>query len=143
MGINPRGLGLLLSSRQLQRPLDALIGLRWPFDVPFASATSTFRRTGLPAADGIPDFELIAVKPLIRLLFMPVPSRTGLRLLARARFSGSRSEPELSSSGIVGDFAREPRAIERVMGPKYPSLLLGVSEGVGEGEMTRGVEGIG
>ena len=34
------------------------------------------------------------------------------------------------------------RVEERVTGPKYPSLPLPASEGVGEGEITRGVFGI-
>lgn len=89
---------------------------------PLASAVSTFLRTGLPAADGIPDFGLTAVNPLILRLFPILPSKIGLRLRVLARFSGSRSDPELSlslSSFIgLGDFPLDVRAIERVMGPK-------------------------
>ena len=40
-----------------------------------------------------------------------------------------------------GDCTRCLRAADRVTGPKYPSSLL-VSEGVGEGDITRGVCGI-
>lgn len=66
----------------------------------------------------------------------------GLRLLARARFSGS--EPDESSSMGGGDCTRclLLRVDERVTGPKYPSLPLPASEGVGDGDITRGVFGI-
>ena len=81
----------------------------------------------------------MVVMPLMRRL-LPMPlvlSSIGLRLRARALFSGS--EPDESSS--IGGGALFLRAAERVMGPKYPSFPL-VSEGVGEGDMTRGVCGI-
>ena len=79
-----------------------------------------------------------AVIPPIRFLF---PSNNGLRLLARARFSGS--DPDESSSIGGGDCTRPAflRAAERVVGPKYPSFSF-VSDGVGDGEITRGVCGI-
>lgn len=84
---------------------------------------------------------LRVVNPLILLLPNP-PSSMGLRLLARARFSGS--EPDESSSIGGGDCTRFLflRVDERVTGPKYPSFPLPTSEGVGEGEITRGVLGI-
>jgi len=41
-----------------------------------------------------------------------------------------------------GEVTLEARDIERVTGPKYPSLPL-LSEGVGEGDITRGVLGMG
>jgi hypothetical protein len=61
----------------------------------------------------------------------------GLRLLALALFSGSELE-ESSSMGGGDVTTRCLRLAERVTGPKYPSFPL-VSEGVGEGDMTRGV----
>lgn len=58
----------------------------------------------------------------------------------RARFSGS--EPDESSSIGGGDWSLFLRAEARVTGGKYPSFPLPASEGVGDGEMTRGVWGI-
>jgi hypothetical protein len=78
----------------------------------------------------------LAVNPLIR---RRLPARMGLRLLARALFSGS--DPDESSSIGMGLCIFCLRAAERVVGPKYPSLPLS-SEGVGDGDMTRGVCGI-
>lgn len=96
--------------------------------MPFGSVSSPF--FPLPIL-------FIAVRPLIRLL---PPWRIGLRLLARALFSGS--DPDESSSIGGGEGGRLfLRAAERVTGPKYPSFPL-ASEGVGDGDMTRGVCGI-
>lgn len=69
-------------------------------------------------------------------------SSRGLLLRGRARFSGS--EPELSASSRTGggEVTLVARDSDLVMGPKYPSLEV-VSEGVGEGDMTLGVAGIG
>ena len=69
----------------------------------------------LPAAlETVPDFEFIAVNPLMRLL---LPSSIGLLLRARARLSGS--EPELSSLIEGGEVTRRfARAADRVTGPK-------------------------
>jgi hypothetical protein len=56
----------------------------------------------------------------------------GLRLLVRDLLL-SESDPEEFSSMRGGAFLR---VAERVTGPKYPSLR---SDGVGDGDMTRGV----
>jgi hypothetical protein len=71
--------------------------------------------------------------------------RTGDLERARARFSTLESEPEPSFSSVIGggDLFLWDFAAERVTGAKYESCLSETSEGVGEGEMTRGVEGIG
>jgi hypothetical protein len=112
--------------------LFAAAGDRWPFTEPFCSVRPAFLLEPLAESAGV-----IGVMPLIRLR---LPSSIGLRLLVRARFS--RSELELSSSIGGGDGARRfARAAERVTGPKWPSRAL-VSEGVGEGDITRGVLGI-
>ena len=82
--------------------------------------------------------------------FESMPSagaRIGLLERVRARFSRLESEFSSSllpfSSAIVsgcGDLARAFRAAERV---KYPSCCSDDSDGVGDGEITRGVEGMG
>ena len=55
------------------------------------------------------------------------------------------SEPDPSFSSVMGagDLLRCAFAAERVTGAKYESCLSDASDGVGEGEMTRGVDGIG
>lgn len=65
----------------------------------------------------------------------------GLRLLTRALLL-SGSELDESSSIGGGDVICFLRVDECVVGPKYPSLALPASEGVGEGDITRGVFGI-
>jgi hypothetical protein len=85
---------------------------------------------------------LLLVKPLILLLpTPPLLSKTGLRLLALARFSGSELD-ESSSIGGGDVYCLLLRVDERVTGPKYPSFWLPTSDGVGLGDMTRGVLGI-
>lgn len=70
------------------------------------------------------------------------PSSRGLLLRGRARFSGSKPEPSTSALTGGGEVTRAARDRDLVIGPKYPSLEV-VSEGVGEGDMTLGVAGIG
>ena len=96
--------------------------------VPLGSVSSAFFALVLPFIC------LFAVKPLIR---RRRPSSIGLLLLALALFSGSELD-ESSSMGGGDVTSRCLRLAERVTGPKYPSFPL-VSEGVGEGDMTRGV----
>lgn len=92
------------------------------------------------------------VKPLMRRRVLLVGTRTGLRERVRARFSNEESEEPASSSAAFsgigcGVLTRCLRVVERVTGAKYESLFPGCdvesdnSEGVGEGDMTRGVEG--
>ena len=71
--------------------------------------------------------------------------RTGDLERVRARFSRLESEPDPSFSSDIGagDLCLCCLAAERVMGAKYESCLSETSEGVGEGEMTRGVDGMG
>lgn len=69
------------------------------------------------------------------------PSSRGLLLRGRARFSGSEPEPSASSL-TEGEVTRVARDRDLVIGPKYPSLEV-VSVGVGEGDMTLGVAGMG
>jgi len=80
---------------------------------------------------------LLEVKGATRLRLLS----TGLLLFVRARFSGS--DPELSGSSLMARGDAIPFAFEMdlVMGPKYPSFEP-TSEGVGEGDITRGVRGI-
>ena len=72
---------------------------------------------------------------------------TGLLERVRARFSSEESEsdpdPSLSSDMVSGELGRSFREAERVVGGKYESCIPEVSEGVGDGEITRGVPGIG
>ena len=129
IGIRPRGLGLRLISRQLQPKVPpALAGERWPFvacPFPFSSTGSSGMVEGLGVA--------LAVG--FRILI-------GLRLLDLALRKSPLTSPSSSipsSFGIAAFFLAD-----LVTGPKYPSCELSrVSEGVGEGEMTLGVAGIG
>ena len=75
---------------------------------------------------------------------LEVAERAGLRDRDRARLSRLESDPDpsFSSAMVSGDLCRCWRAVDRVTGAKYESLASDVSDGVGEGEMTLGVEGI-
>jgi hypothetical protein len=64
----------------------------------------------------------------------------GLRLLVLARRRSAPSSSSSSSSTGAG-VASRLRAADRVTGPKYDSRSS-ISEGVGLGEMTRGVAGM-
>lgn len=132
MGIRPRGEGLRLKSRQDQ-PVDsrrAELGDRWPLasgDLPLG--------TGVAVAGG-------SVPTGVRLLSLVVAR--GLLLLVRARRSPLwPSSSGLSSTGwgVGGRFLREA---DLVVGPKYEGSREADSrsEGVGLGEMTRGVAGM-
>ena len=71
--------------------------------------------------------------------------RTGDLERVRALLSRLESEPDPSFSSDIGagDLCLCCFAAERVVGAKYESDRSDTSEGVGEGEMTRGVEGTG
>ena len=133
IGIRPRGLGLLLKSRQLQPEL-ALAGERWPFvsgRFPFSAAAiaSFFGVKGV--IDGLAD-----VSPAIRLFL----SGLLLRDLALRSTLESVSSSISSSMGAGDDDAFF--FADLVTGPKYPSFDDSLdSDGVGEGEITRGVAG--
>lgn len=94
-----------------------------------------------------PDIRLRLVLPLAR---DPSPGiRMGLRDRVRARFSREESEPSPSFSFVsscigsgCGDLVRARRATDRVKYPS-PAVCSDDSDGVGEGDMTRGVVGIG
>lgn len=94
-----------------------------------------------------PDIRLRLVEPFGREPSTDI--RMGLRDRVRARFSREESDPSPSFSFVsscigsgCGDLGRDLRATDRV---KYPSLAVcsDDSDGVGEGDMTRGVDGIG
>lgn len=91
---------------------------------------------------GVCDDVLVAASNVVKgVIFALRLSNRGLLLRGRARFSGS--ELELSASSLTGgEVTRAARERDLVIGPKYPSLE-GVSEGVGDGDMTLGVAGIG
>ena len=63
----------------------------------------------------------------------------GLRLRVLALFSRSES---VSCSSVMAEGEVARLAAERVAGAKYVPALSPLSEGVGEGEVTRGVPGI-
>jgi len=110
-------------------------GERCPFASPFASAVSDLRfgRKNEDVAG------LIVVRGVIGGLRL-----SSRRLLPRGRERFSRSEPEWSVSSLTegGEVTRAARERDLVMGPKYPSLDP-LSEGVGDGEVTLGVLGMG
>lgn len=132
MGINPKGLGLRLKSRQLQPEL-ALVGERCPFVVvPFKVIGADF----VVAVEGAVALAGVSAMPFFRALI-------GLRLFDLALLKSaliSSSSPRSSSigSGVPAFFF----LADRVTGPKYPSCDASrASEGVGEGEITLGVAG--
>lgn len=84
---------------------------------------------------GIPDFGVKGVTPLGR---RRRAADLGLRLRVLALFSRSESG-SCSSVMAKGDVAR--LAAERVIGAKYVLVFSPLSDGVGEGEVTRGVPG--
>jgi len=85
---------------------------------------------------GMLDFGVMGVRPLGR---RRKAADFGLRLRVLALFSRSESG-SCSSAMAEGEVAR--LAAERVMGAKYVPAFSPLSEGVGEGEVTRGVPGI-
>jgi hypothetical protein len=135
IGIKPNGLGLRLKSLQLQ-PVLALDGDRWPLDsfaCPFPFTNGADFCTGV----GFVDF--VAVRPDIFRALM------GLLLFDRALLRSSFGSSSSSRSSSIG--AGVDAAFffaDRVTGPKYPSCDVSRdSEGVGDGEITLGVAGIG
>lgn len=137
IGISPKGLGLLLKSLQLQ-PDFALVGDRCPFVAfPFVLLVSSGRSLSV----GLGDFFAaltVEVADFRRL--------RGLRLLVLdlsnsiAESSGSVSPSSIPSS--MGSVCADNLFLaDLVIGPKY-SPLWDNSDGVGEGDMTRGVAGI-
>lgn len=108
---------------------------RCPLASPFASVVSDLR-LGRKDADAA---ELIVLRGMI--CGLRLSSR---RLLPRGRERFSRSEPEGSVSSLTagGEVTLAARDRDLVMGPKYPSLDP-LSEGVGDGDVTLGVLGMG
>lgn len=97
---------------------------------------------------------MTGVRPLILLLFVTEPfvispaTKRGLLDLVRARLSRLESDPEPSFSSVIGSGRGDSClcffAADLVTGAKYPSWCFSeTSEGVGDGEITFGVEGIG
>jgi hypothetical protein len=131
--MRPKGLGLLLRSRQLHPEVLALDGERCPFSAaPFGSVEMFFL-----------DAALVEVFDSVKLLIFR--TLRGLRLFDLALLK-SGFESKSSSSILSSIFAGVPVRLfveERVIGPKYPSLDPSwPSEGVGDGEITLGVDGI-
>jgi hypothetical protein len=118
-------------SLQLQPKVPfALAGERWPL----AACPFPFSITG---SSGIVDGFGVALAVTFRILI-------GLRLLdlalRKSPFTSPSSSISSSSSSSIAAFF----FADLVTGPKYPSCELSRdSEGVGEGEMTLGVAGIG
>lgn len=114
-------------------------GERCPFASPFASAVSDLRLRGFVGREGADAADSIVVRGATCSLRL-----SSRRLLPRGRERLSGSEPELPASSLTegGEVIREARDRDLVMGPKYPSLDP-LSEGVGDGEVTLGVLGMG
>lgn len=136
--MSPNGLGLRLNSRQKSLPYPAPAGLSNPLLLPFLPGASGLRLVGFETPEDCPVFSDMGVMPSS--LTDPLLGSAGLRLRDLARDnSGSTHSP--SSNMGSGD---EIRAL--AADGKYPSLPPSLplrSEGVGEGEMTLGVGGIG
>jgi hypothetical protein len=133
MGINPKGLGLLLRSRQLHPVFTALDGDKCPFvALPFAVV-------GRLLPEETATLALASDNPLI---FRTLIGSLLLDLALLSSRLGSDSSSSTPSSICAGALMRF-FADERVTGPKYPSWAPSrLSEGVGEGEITLGVAGI-
>lgn len=136
--MSPNGLGLRLNSRQKSLPYPAPAGLSNPLLLPFLPGASGLRLVGFETPDDCPVFSDMGVMPSS--LTDPLLGSAGLRLLDLARDSSGSTHSPSSDMGS-GD---EIRAL--AADGKYPSLPPSLplrSEGVGEGEMTLGVGGIG
>lgn len=143
IGIRPSGLGLRLKSRQLQPGDIADAGDKWPLDatmLPFAGTS--------PADDAF--FGVVFVLGVsVGMAVRPESLREamGLRLLVRAlRRSGpsscsSSSKCSSTGCGVLTLFLTD----DRVTGAEYVSCDEAASsrrsEGVGLGDITRGVAG--
>jgi len=115
------------------------VGERWPFvKCPFTSPLPFgCRGDGFAVADGV--VVLAGVRPLI------FRTRIGLLLFDLARLNSALVSSSSSISSSIG--ASETACFflaDLVTGPKYPSCDASrLSEGVGEGEITLGVAGMG
>lgn len=138
IGIRPRGEGERERFRQYELPKPksryASAGERKPFDLP-AAAPFGGLETGSGAFLRLVECE----RPFTRGIWRSI---WGLRLLVRARESSGSSSDVLfaSSCSSIGSTELTRATFDRVSGPKYPSLLF-LSDGVGEGDITRGVAG--
>ena len=133
IGIRPSGLGLRLKSLQLQPEL-ALVGDRWPFDVSPLGVTGGGFVVAVEDAVALAGVRAVTFRILMGLLLFD------LALLRSALVSSSSSRSSCIGCGVAAFFF----FADLVTGPKYPSCEASrASEGVGEGEMTLGVAGIG
>lgn len=168
MGIRPRGLGLRLKSRQFHPEVPIVGGARWPLGViaPRSGSSSGVAPSGCTFLEAREGLLLLGARLLDLRVFL-----VGLRDLVRALLllsprSSVVSDSDTSSmfsciiaAGPVDDDAPTPAAAwrrfaaDRVTGPRYESggssssssssrrRRRWRSEGVGLGEMTRGVAG--
>lgn len=149
IGINPNGLGLRLRLRQYEDPNPwpggyALAGDRNPFASPFGAPFETpsfvFLLVGFAAVTaGISGFAPEEIPPFAVIL-VGLRSICGLLLLLLARESSGSISSWPSPCSSIGSTELKRCVFDRVVGGKYPSFPL-VSEGVGEGDITRGVLG--
>ncbi len=135
-GIRPSGLGERDMLRQNDVPAET--GERWPFgpllELPSSVRGSDFCTEVRDEPDSGGDFGVKGASPLCRRRLI---SPLGLRLRVRARRSSSSSE--LGTSEMAEE-ALARRDAERVLEGKYEPDSP-VSDGVGDGEMIRGVPG--
>lgn len=143
--MRPSGLGLREKSRHDHEPppnmevvgVLADVGERWPFDagLPFVAVSSC----GFP-----PELGLLVVFLLAGVIRVILRASIGLRLRVRERrrsSGGSESSSSRSSSTGFG-VPRRFLAADLVTGPPYEVCAVSRSDGVGLGEMTRGVAGM-
>lgn len=145
IGIRPSGLGLRLRLLQYADPnpcVLALAGERSPFSfgAPLGVLTSSgFRLVGLFTVIVLAALELM---PPFIVILVGFRSICGLRLRLRAReSSGSSSCVSPVACSSIASTELKRCVFDLVAGGKYPSFVL-LSDGVGEGDMTRGVLGI-
>jgi len=140
MGIRPRGLGLRLKSLQLHPAyVPGVGGERCPLtDFSGAAALMAPFVSGAEGT-GVCPFAFVDFVAFFDVNFVNLRVSMGLRLRVRARRSSGLSSSSSSSTGA--GVAIRFRAADLVTGPKYDSRSS-ISEGVGLGEMTRGVAGM-
>lgn len=159
MGIRPSGLGLRLKSLQLHPKDAAGVGgdkcplISGPFSAtPFVfmaeiEAAAVVLAVALSGTVAVSGLRVLVAAAAVFEAFLGLNRLTflvsrGLRLRVRAlRNSGLSSSSKSSDTGC--GVASLLLAADRVVGPKYPSFPLpSCSDGVGLGDMTRGVDGI-
>src|SRR4051794_7985368 len=141
MGMRPSGLGLRLKSLQLQPVYIAGVGgKRCPFDLVAAFSGRSPFVNGAEAI-GVWPFATGLAVGFVDVSLASFLVSIGLRLRVRAlRRSGLSSSSRSSSTGF--GVVNRLLAADLVVGPKYDSrAAASFSDGVGLGEITRGVAG--